>query len=822
MNPIGPPHAVVVEPVLLPVVAANHENRRMMRVERAAATDRLSDILARKLVIRNERSNRSAGPVQARSSWPEALISSNRLRNSLRSLLLLAALALLALVVRDYLGSRTAAGRGSTQAVPALPEDLSAQAQSWRLAQTIGDSTRMEVSADDFTQGADGLTTDLHGVELKIFRSQTGSLDRVESEAMRMLADGSLYSDGETLITLGIRADDGSGRPVEVATSGVTFRPSANSAGTERRVEYRFADGAGSSLGASYDATTGVLRMVSEVRLERLGPDPAEPASVIRAGSLLYAEEGARVELAGNARIEQGAGWLECDTGEVLMANGRVRRIDGVNARGGESVADRRTAYSASRLVVEFAGGGELVRAHGSGDATFTSIEAGQRIEIKADSVDLQYETEAGASSLAPSSRLRRAEARGAAQASLHPADGGTVSTIESESILLVLRPGGEQIERVETPGPGTLRQVAVGAGASERTLTAGSIQMGYGITGNPERLAARGGTQLVQRPADQVFPELRTWSDSLDAQFDPETSEISELRQAGNFGFEEGVRRGSADRARLGLDGGELQLEGNASVASSGGNLSARQIVLARDSGRIDAAGDVTGFVIPGPDGSEQVGTVGMFAGEQPVFLASGAMVSDPENQTFEYQQGARLWQGRNRVDADSILINQASNSIAARDRVEAAWVAGGENASDPGSLSIVRSGLMRYDAKTALARFEGAVDFRRPGMRVLADELQTALGSDRGDAGMRAVAVGSVRIADPPDGSGHRAFGDRAEFDAAESEVVLVGEPARILMPDGTESEGASLTYRIAGDRLLVLGQRAERAYTYRPASR
>ena len=39
---------------------------------------------------------------------------------------------------------------------------------------------------------------------------------------------------------------------------------------------------------------------------------------------------------------------------------------------------------------------------------------------------------------------------------------------------------------------------------------------------------------------------------------------------------------------------------------------------------------------------------------------------------------------------------------------------------------------------------------------------------------------------------------------------------------MPDGTESEGASLTYRIAGDRLLVLGQRAERAYTYRPASR
>lgn len=744
------------------------------------------------------------------------------MRNPLRSLLLLAALALLALVVRDYLGSRTAAGRDSTQAVPTLPEDLSAQSQSWRLAQTIGDSTRMEVSADDFTQGADGLTTDLHGVELKIFRLQTGSLDRVQSDAMRMLADGSLYSDGETLITLGIPADGGAGRPVEVSTSGVTFRPSANSASTERRVDYRFADGAGSSLGAAYDATTGVLRMMSEVRLERFGPAPDESSAVIRAGSLLYAEEGARIELAGHVRMEQGAGWLECDSGEVLMSNGRVRRIDGVNARGGESIADRRTAFSASRLEVEFDISGELARSRGSGMARFASIEAGQRIEVEADSVDLQYEAEAESSSTASSSRLRRVEARGAAQASLHPSDGGTVSAIESESMLLVLRPGGEQVERVETPGRGTLHQLGRGTDKPARTLVGGSIRMVYGPAGNLERLAARSGAQLVQRPADQASPELRSWSDSLDARFDAETSEIAQLRQAGNFGFEEGSRRGRAGSARFDLDGGVLELEENANVESAGGNLSARRIVLARASGRVDAAGDVTGFLIQGPDASGEPGPTGMFAGQQPVFLAAGALVSDPENQTLTYRNGARLWQGRNRVDADSILIDQASNSIEARHGVEAAWVAGGESASDPESLSIVRSGLMRYDTKTGLARFEGAVDFRRQGMRVLADELETALGADGVDAGMRAVAVGSVRIADPPDGSGHRAFGDRAEFDVDKSEVVLVGQPARILMRDGTESEGASLTYSTAGDRLLVLGRRAERAYTYRPASR
>ncbi len=749
---------------------------------------------------------------------PAPLISSNRLRNPLRSLLLLAALLLLALVLRDYLGSRTEAERASSQALPVLPEDLSAQSQSWRWTQTTGDSTRIEVSADDFVQGSDGLTTDLRGVVLKIFRLETGKFDRVESAAMRMLADGSLYSDGETLITLGIPASGGSGLPVEVATSGVTFHPAANSASTDRRVNYRFADGAGSSVGAAYDATTGVLRMTSDVRFERFGEDLQQPSTTIRAGSLRYAEEGARIDLAGQARIEQGAGWLECDSGVVLLSEGRIQRIDGINARGGESVLDRRTVFSAPRLEAEFGDDGELAHSRGSGGAKFESVEAGQRIEVRADAVDLAYETQPESSS----SRLRRIEARGAAQASMHPSEDGATNTLESELMTLFLRRGTAQIERVESVGRGTLRQLPRTGDLASRTLVAGDIRLAYGTAGSLERLAARYGTQLLQRPADQAAPDLRTWSDTLDAWFDPVTSEVAELRQSGNFGFEEDTRRGKADSARFELDGGELELQGKARITTEGGDLSARQIVLDRASGRVSAGGDVTGFLIRDPDAAEQSGRPGMFSDQRPVFLAAGALVSDPESQTVEYRNGARLWQGRNRVDADRIVIDQASNQISARENVEAAWAEGAGNASGVAPLSIVRSDRMRYEAQAGVARFEGAVDFRRQGMRVLADELQTSLGAGGEDAEPRAVAAGSVRIADPPDGSGHRAFGDRAEFDTAASEVVLTGQPARILMPDGTESEGGSLTYRIAGDRLLVLGRRAERAYTYRPASR
>ena len=356
-----------------------------------------------------------------------------------------------------------------------------------------------------------------------------------------------------------------------------------------------------------------------------------------------------------------------------------------------------------------------------------------------------------------------------------------------------------------------------------------------YELLGGPTRERIRvyahaGSPEAVKDKMQQGFTAFKTGPAKKRPARPVETPQFvdyaaekfAELRQAGEFGFEEGARQGKANSAFFEPDGGLLELQGQAQVSSEGGNLSARRIVLDRASGRVDAIGAVTGFLVQDQDAAEQSGSVGIFADQEPVFLAAGALANDPESQTLEYRDGARLWQGASRIDADSIVVNQASNRISASDNVEAVWSESDAQGQESSSLSIVRSSQMRYQARTGIARFEGAVDFRRQGMRVLADELQTALGQGEEDSETRAIAKGSVRIADPPDGSGHRAFGDQAEFDTAASEVVLTGQPAKIVMPDGTESEGGSLTYRIAGDRLLVLGQGAERTYTYRPVSR
>ena len=219
------------------------------------------------------------------------------------------------------------------------------------------------------------------------------------------------------------------------------------------------------------------------------------------------------------------------------------------------------------------------------------------------------------------------------------------------------------------------------------------------------------------------------------------------------------------------------------------------------------------------GAEGAESV-PLGLFGRGSAVFLAADALLSDPQRKRLEYRGGARLWQGRNRIAADAILVELGSRKIEARGNVAAAW--GGAGAAAANGLAAVRSEEMVYEEEAGQARFSGSVDFRRSGIRVLSDTLSTALGADREGGERPAVAEGSVRIAELGPGPGHRASGDRAELGFAGSEVTLTGSPAWIDSPDGTRSEGGRLTYRLAGDSLLLLGRGKDRALTYSPAAR
>lgn len=740
------------------------------------------------------------------------------MQKQLRYLLVLAALAIVVLVLRDFSGSRASAVRGLAEALPVLPKEVAAQSRSWQWTQTTGDSTHIEVSADDFARGSDGRQTDLRGVLLKIFHEDTGKHDRVESAAMRMLDDSTLYSEAETVIALGIADSGGHDPEAVVITSGVTFDPATNSARTDRVVRYRFDQGEGSSLGAVYDAASETLRMLAEVRLDRLESGPDGVPTTILAGSMRYAEQGAKIELAGGARVEQGSLWLECETAIVSLSGGRANRIESTASTGGEDDDGRTVRFSAPKMDFELGPGGELLRIMGTGGTRFTSSEDSSEVEVAGDFVELAYEP----GPRAGESALHVVEARGSALARMDAIPEGLRNIIESDALRLRMRTGSTEVDQVETLQRGRLRQLSFGEGAARRELSAGLIRVRYADGNQVDNLAASGDVVMLQEPLEEDAAELRTWSEFLEASFDPDNNSISQLRQSGTFRFEEGTRNGRAAEARFDPSGGEFELEGEARVFVDGTSVAANRIALDRASGRLVAHEGVSVSVAQSNSGGDEALPAGLFGAQEPVYAAADAMISDPHAGTVEYRGGARIWQRQNRIDADSISIQQSTRMFQASGNVMTAWTERRADVEDGAEAVRVRSAGMRYEEASGEAVFSGSIDFRRPGMRLLSDELRTSLGStDDGTAGS-AVATGAVRISESESGGGIRGFGDWAELRTVESTVVLKGDPARIVGGDGTETRGAELTLGLSGDTLHVLGRGDERAYTYHPPSR
>ena len=740
------------------------------------------------------------------------------MRKSLRPLLLLAACVLVAVVLRDYLGSRRMDARLMPELLPVLPEEVAAQAQSWRWTQTTGDSTHIEVRADGFVQDAEGTETDLRGVVLRIFHVDSASYDRVESAAMRMLEDGKLFSEGETTITLGIPQDGGEESPVVVTTSGVTFEPTDNRAHTDRAVRYKFRDSVGRSQGATYDAVSGMLRMQSQAYLERHGASQGVPDTRIWAGELHYSEQAARIALRGGARIERGRRWLECESGLLWLDEGRVARLEADNAIGGEDALGRESRFATRRLRADFGPGGTLERIHGHGDTKFESSGGAQHLTIRAGAMDLHYAL--GAST--GESELRRAEAREAAQAYMGAvAEEGFRNSLESDVLVLHMAPGQAAVDRVVTLRRGRLEQRSAGAPGPSRTLEAGRIQVNFGPGSRIEGVTGQGDARLVQRDSQDGATALKAWSEGLVASFDSDTEEILEIHQSGGFRFEEGGRRGRAAEARFDVVCGLVALQGKATVSGQGSTVSARRIELVRATGRLEAEGDMAAALSQSGAAGEVAPRVGLFSAQEPVYATADALTSDPESGRLEYRGRARLWQRHHRVDADAITIDRSSRSLAAQGRVSMTWSEPeAVNSEEPATVSV-RAASMRYEEPTRIATFTEQVDFQRGGMRVRADRLQAVLAA--GELGGRlesALASGAVQIAELSGDAGSLGFGDQALYRPSASEIVLTGQPARVVNVDGAEARGASLTYRTAGDRLLVLGQGAERAYSYRPS--
>ncbi len=759
---------------------------------------------------------------------------------SLRFLLLLVLGAVVAAVVSDYLDTREENLRIRVVPPDRIPSNINTQSGKWEWSQSVGGNRAIKIVAGAYRQANNGVGLELDDVELHIFHDDRNSFDLIQTAAALFDTQAELlHSDVDVFITLGIPSEsdvDPSNHPTRVHGSGMTFESKTGICKTERHTEYEFEGGRGSSTGAYYDPNLHFFRMESKVFLEYFGAGSRRPRARVHAGRLTHYEDGERLEFDGGVDLERGAEKLTAQRAVVHLDGSTARRVEAWAASGSNTQPIRTVSYSSDHLEVWLNEHQSLEKVSGWGAAHLASHSTASRLEAEGGRIDLNYRTAPDATE----SLLQTVHLRDKARVEERPVSSKQVSArrLQADWIELQMAENGDDLKTLSTLSRGRLDLLPAPGSGVQRRLEADRIR-GLYTTGNRiEQLRATGKVEIesiaVSGSREQKTPPLKTWSENFEGVFDPKTGSMQSVKQWSSFRFERGLRNGRATEALFRTASNEVELTGEAEVWDPSGTVRADVILLNENTGDYSARGGATSSFtesVPAKPAKESGGD--LFAPGDPVFAAADEIISKGETGVLQLSGDARLWQGRDRLEADSIHINRAEKTLRAERNV-VHYLREENTKTSPhgppgGDLVQIKSSEMQYDENRHLALYRGSVEFQRSNLTVLSDRLEGHLSPEGGAEGSsnrldRAVASGDVRIREERHGAGasRAAFGQAAEYSPGESKVVIEGDPAHI--QDGTRggTEGRQLTYYLDDDRLLVQGGPEERARTLRRKGR
>lgn len=745
-----------------------------------------------------------------------------------RRLLLIAILLILAVVGVTYSRRKAVLERQAPVASPPLPLNIQAEGRDWVYTHHEGDRPRVEVRAARMRQIDRPAELELEGVELRIFDRDGLKYDYVKSAFARFdTRNGDLYSDAEVEITLGVPVGGPPPNdPVIIQASGVHFDTSSGKAVTDRPASFRHGRAEGKSVGASYDPAWNDLRMLSEVELRWLPAGPGGKLMTVEAGQLVYKQDQAKVYLSPWSRLRRGNLTLEAAESVVTLEGDAIRRVDAQRARGRDRYPRRTIEFSAGQLTIEFGEDAAVQKIVGEQGAQLVAVSETDRTSVASDQIFLDFRL-AGADSVLESALAMgnsRLESQPRARTGSPPAE---TRLLRAEVIKTLMRPGGEEIETIETHTPGTAEFLPNRSEQRRRRIDGERLWIHFG----PEnRIRAFRAIQVATRSEPPATngrssdPTL-TWSEDLLAQFDPATGKLLQLEQWGQFRYQEGSRRAVADKGTLDEARGTLALSGKARVWDESGSTAADELLLARDSGDLTAVGHVRTTRLADKKAASE-----LLAPGEPVHASSERMVAVNRRMNIVYEGGAVLWQGANRLQAERIEIDRSLRRLSASGQVTSQFLEKAKNkdAAGHGEASLyltVRAAEMIYMEPASEAFYRQDVRLRRGTLEVRAHELRAhfsqsgAAPAGSGDSEMTldwAAADGEVTIVDRQGARTRIGSGEHADYYAREEKIVLSGGRAKLVDSVRGTTEGGRLTYFARDDRLLVEGGDSQPAVT------
>lgn len=722
-----------------------------------------------------------------------------------RRLLLLVILAVLAGVGVTYHIQRSRQERAAPPPPRSLPGHVSAAADYWRWSHTEGNRTVVEAQARNWRQIKEPSRFELEDVELRFFQKDGKTFDRVRSaKADFDIGQKLLYSAGDVEITLAVPAD---GAPKErllaINASGVSFESTTGRARTDRLATFRFDTAEGQAVGAVYDPTTRELELASQVRLDWRGRGPNSAPMKIESGSLLYKEAESKVFLLSGARLSRAALTLDADTAVVTLENGAIRLVEAAQARGSDEVPGRRLHYQAAQLTMRFSENGEVEHLTGEGNARLTAVSGAGRTDVTSDRVDLSFDVSTRESVLTKADAMGNAVVE-SAPAARPGAPQPAARLLRSEFVSLHMRPGGREVERLETHAQGRIEFLPNRPGERRRRLDAFRMAIRYGANNEIESFqAVEAVTRTEREGARKTTVAAITRSKVLTAEFDPKTGQLARMEQWPDFRYEEGDRRAQAERASMDAAGEIITLKGRARVWDPAGSTEGDVVVLDQKTGAFTAEGRVTSTRQPDRRGSGSA----MLSNELPVQARAGRMITEENQRRIVYEGGAVLWQGASRLEAERVEIDREKRLLRARGKVVSQFP--DRNKAAQGGFTVVRASEMDYTDENRLAHYRGGVELVRPGMTIRGREIRAYLRESKSESSLdRAEADGQVEIVQTAKGRTRRGASEHAEFYEQEQRVILTGGEPRFTDSERGTTSGRRLTYYASRDQLIVEG--------------
>jgi lipopolysaccharide export system protein LptA len=745
-------------------------------------------------------------------------------------LILLGLLAILAGVGATYY-SRLKQQAGNT---PALPQKLApgtdAAFHGWTYTHTSNQNTVITVHADDFQEvnGKDEMT----GVKLDIFHQDGNEYDHVTcAKAEFDMEKGTLYSDGEVVITRGVPVNQPpSGRLMVIKSSGVRVEVKTSKASTDRPATFQFDRGEGKAVGADYDPNTRELVMHNQVELIWRGSDPGTLPMKVETSELKYKERDGKVVLSPWSKLTRDTLSLEGGPAIVTLQDGTIKLVEATDAHGTDQRPGRNLQFGAQRLVLDFNDNNQIQKITADGQAGLVSTADTAATTVNANHVVMDFDASGKESLLkvALAQGHSTMESKPVPQAGVDPAD---TRILKSDTIWTKMRAGGQEIESVETESAGAIEFIPNRPEQPHRWMNGDRIWMTYGPRNQIESFRSVTVSTRTEKPKppnaeETPAPEL-TWSNNLLATFTPNSSQLTKLEQAGDFRYEEGARRAKADRALLDQPNNRIDLLGTARVWDATGSADADRIVLDQKSGDFFAEGNVSSTRLPEQKKDQARG--GMLSEEEPLHARARKMQSTDNNLQIRYEGNAVLWQGANRLQGDVVEIDRDDNLLKAHGHVVSqvldkaqdsgkppkddrpAGAAPKKAATNPTArvFTVVRAPELDYNDDQRLARYSGGAILERPNMTVKGSEIRAFLRNDSNDSSLdHAFADGRVEIHQASPNRKRDAASEHAEYYVDDDKVILEGGQPQFVDSLRGMTRGEKLTWFSEDDRLLVNG--------------